>query len=154
MLKFRTMGVNADSAPHQRYVQSFIKSMPRQDSDDAKVFKMLDDPRITPIGRILRRTSLDELPQFWNVLKGDMSLVGPRPPLQYELEQYRTWHWRRVREAKPGVTGLWQVKGRSRTTFDEMVRLDLQYVRTRSLRMDLQILLEAPLAVLTGKGAC
>ena len=89
------------------------------------MFKLTNDPRVTPLGRILRKTSLDELPQLWNVLRGDMSLVGPRPPLAYEVEQYRPWHWRRVLDAKPGITGLWQVKGRSRTTFDEMVRLDL-----------------------------
>ena len=93
------------------------------------MFKITNDPRITPIGRFLRNTSLDELPQFWNVLRGDMSLVGPRPPLPYEVEQYKPWHRRRVLEAKPGITGLWQVTGRSRTTFDEMVRLDLRYAR-------------------------
>jgi lipopolysaccharide/colanic/teichoic acid biosynthesis glycosyltransferase len=117
-------------------------------------FKIKSDPRITPIGHFLRKTSLDELPQLWNVFRGEMSLVGPRPPLQYELDQYRSWHWRRVLEAKPGMTGLWQVEGRSRTTFDEMVRLDLRYVRTRSLWTDLRILLATPRAVVTGKGAC
>ena len=99
-------------------------------------------------------TSLDELPQFWNVLRGDMSLVGPRPPLPYEVEQYKRWHRRRVLEAKPGITGLWQVTGRSRTTFDEMVRLDLRYARTLSLWTDLKILLATPRAVISGKGAC
>jgi polysaccharide biosynthesis protein PslA len=111
------------------------------------------DSRITPLGRILRNTSLDEIPQLINVLKGDMSLVGPRPPIAYEVEKYRAWHRRRVLEAKPGMTGLWQVTGRSRTTFDEMVRLDLQYARTRSLWFDLRILLATPRAVITGKGA-
>ena len=108
---------------------------------------------MTPIGRLLRRGSLDELPQLWNVLMGDMSLVGPRPPIGYELARYQPWHWRRVLEAKPGMTGLWQVKGRSRTTFDEMVRMDVAYARNRSLLMDLWILLATPRAMFSGKGA-
>ena len=132
----------------------FIKSSAQLHPTGRKaVFKLTNDPRVTPIGRMLRKTSLDELPQLWNVLRGDMSLVGPRPPLAYEVEQYRPWHRRRVLEAKPGITGLWQVKGRSRTTFDEMVRLDLQYARTRSLWTDIKILLATPRAVISGKGA-
>ena len=118
------------------------------------VFKIVDDPRVTAVGRILRKISLDELPQLWNVLRGEMSLVGPRPPIPYEVEQYKSWHRRRILEAKPGITGLWQVTGRSRTTFDEMVRLDIRYARTRSLLTDLKILLSTPRAVLEGKGAC
>jgi len=114
----------------------------------------VDDPRVTPIGRILRKTSLDELPQLWNVLRGDMSLVGPRPPVPDELEQYQRWHQRRVLDAKPGITGLWQVSGRSRTTFDDMVRLDIRYAQRRSLWNDLKILLATPGAVISGKGAC
>ncbi len=109
---------------------------------------------MTPIGQFLRKTSLDELPQFWNVLRGDMSLVGPRPPLAYEVQQYKPWHYRRVLEAKPGITGLWQVTGRSRTTFDDMVRLDLRYARTWSVWTDVKILLATPRAVISGKGAC
>jgi lipopolysaccharide/colanic/teichoic acid biosynthesis glycosyltransferase len=97
---------------------------------------------------------MDELPQLWNVFRGEMSLVGPRPPLPYEVEQYMFWHRRRVLEAKPGLTGLWQVTGRSRTTFDEMVRLDLRYVRTCSIWTDIKILLATPRAVISGKGAC
>ncbi|HET7573641.1 MAG TPA: sugar transferase [Solirubrobacterales bacterium] len=112
------------------------------------------DPRITPLGRALRNSRLDELPQLWNVMRGEMSLVGPRPPLAYEVEQYQAWHCRRVRDAKPGITGLWQVKGRSRTTFDEMVRLDLRYAKARSLWLDVKILLATPRAVIGGKGAC
>ena len=111
------------------------------------------DPRITPVGRFLRRSSLDELPQFFSVLKGDMSLVGPRPPLAYECHEYELWHRRRVLEVKPGLTGLWQVKGRSRVRFDDMVRLDLQYVRTWSLWLDIQILLKTPVAILFGGDA-
>jgi lipopolysaccharide/colanic/teichoic acid biosynthesis glycosyltransferase len=155
MLKFRTMEVNAAPAIHQEFVSAFITAGQRDEKADAnRVFKIVKDPRITPIGRFLRRTSIDELPQLWNVLRGDMSLVGPRPPLPYEVAQYKTWHLRRIAEAKPGVTGLWQVKGRSRTTFDEMVRLDLRYARRRSLWTDLRILLATPRAVISGKGAC
>ncbi len=155
ILKFRTMRANADPAIHQEYVSWFINSS-SQSGKGAKseLFKIADDPRVTPVGRILRKTSLDELPQLLNVLFGDMSLVGPRPPLFFEVEQYKRWHCRRVVEAKPGVTGLWQVTGRSRTTFDDMVRLDLRYARTRSLRTDLKILLATPAAVFTTKGAC
>jgi lipopolysaccharide/colanic/teichoic acid biosynthesis glycosyltransferase len=155
MLKFRTMKANAEHSVHQKFVTDFIRSGSQpQQPGDSTVFKITDDPRVTRVGRFLRKTSLDEFPQFWNVLTGDMSLVGPRPPLQYEVEQYRSWHWRRVLEAKPGVTGLWQVAGRSRTTFDEMVRLDLRYVRSRSLWTDLKILLATPRAVVSGRGAC
>ena len=155
MLKFRTMKANAEHTVHEKFVTDFIRSGSQpQQPGDSKVFKITDDPRVTRVGRFLRKTSLDELPQFWNVLTGEMSLVGPRPPLQYEVEQYRSWHWRRVLEAKPGVTGLWQVAGRSRTTFDEMVRLDLRYVRSRSLWTDVKILLATPRAVVSGRGAC
>jgi lipopolysaccharide/colanic/teichoic acid biosynthesis glycosyltransferase len=152
MLKFRTMYLNSDSAIHQKYVTDFINSSDRLAKDS--VFKIVSDPRVTPLGRILRKTSLDELPQFWNVLRGDMSLVGPRPPLAYEVQQYKPWHYRRVVEAKPGITGLWQVTGRSRTTFDDMVRLDLRYARTYSVWTDVKILLATPRAVISGKGAC
>jgi lipopolysaccharide/colanic/teichoic acid biosynthesis glycosyltransferase len=118
------------------------------------VFKLTNDPRITPVGRVLRRASLDELPQLINVLRGEMSLVGPRPPLPYEVEAYATWHRRRLMEAKPGITGLWQVNGRCRMEFDDMVRLDLRYVRDCSPLLDLKILLQTPKAVMNGDGAC
>jgi len=155
MLKFRTMYVNADQNRHYEFITQFIKESGRAEAPaDGQLFKLTNDPRITPVGRFLRKTSLDELPQLWNVLIGEMSLVGPRPPLAYELEHYAPWHRRRVLEAKPGITGLWQVTGRSRTTFDEMVRLDLRYARTRSLWTDLRILLRTPGAVVSGKGAC
>jgi lipopolysaccharide/colanic/teichoic acid biosynthesis glycosyltransferase len=154
MLKFRTMRVNADPGLHHEFVTKFIKSSAQLHPAGRKVlFKLTNDPQVTPLGRILRKTSLDELPQFWNVLRGDMSLVGPRPPLAYEVEQYQPWHWRRVMDAKPGITGLWQVGGRSRTTFDEMVRLDLRYARNCSLWTDIKILLATPQAVISGKGA-
>jgi lipopolysaccharide/colanic/teichoic acid biosynthesis glycosyltransferase len=155
MLKFRTMHQNVDEKLHHEYITRFINAtVMATDTASPGVFKMTNDPRITPIGHFLRKTSLDELPQLWNVLRGDMSLVGPRPPLPYELEQYKPWHCRRVVDAKPGITGLWQVTGRSRTTFDEMVRLDLRYARTRSLWTDIKILLATPAAVIAGKGAC
>jgi lipopolysaccharide/colanic/teichoic acid biosynthesis glycosyltransferase len=155
MLKLRTMRVNTDHAIHHEFVSSFIKSGGHAGAaGKTELFKIADDPRVTPVGRMLRRTSLDELPQLWNVLRGDMSLVGPRPPLPYEVEQYQSWHRRRVLEAKPGLTGLWQVTGRSRTTFDEMVRLDLRYARSSSVWTDIKILLATPRAVISGKGAC
>lgn len=155
MYKFRSMHAKEDHRAHQDYVSWFITASDQaQSQQKPAVFKLTNDSRVTLIGRLLRRTSLDELPQIWNVLIGDMSLVGPRPPLLYELQQYKPWHRRRVLEAKPGVTGLWQVVGRSRTTFDEMVRLDLRYARTRSLWTDMKILLATPKAVISGKGAC
>jgi lipopolysaccharide/colanic/teichoic acid biosynthesis glycosyltransferase len=153
MLKFRTMRGDADHGLHEAFVTRLIKG-PVDLADNNGLFKIANDPRVTAVGGVLRRTSLDELPQLWNVLWGDMSLVGPRPPLHYEVQQYQTWHRRRFLEAKPGLTGLWQVKGRSRTTFDEMVRLDLQYARKRSLWADIKILLATPAAVISGKGAC
>lgn len=155
MYKFRTMYTDADPGVHYHYVSWFITFSDHAEANDkASFFKLTNDDRITPIGRLLRRTSLDELPQFWNVFIGDMSLVGPRPPLPYELQQYKPWHRRRLLEAMPGITGLWQVVGRSRTTFDEMVRLDLQYARTISLWSDIKLLLATPAAMITGKGAC
>lgn len=158
MLKFRTMRVNADAdnAIHKEFVSQLINSAAPTGGDAAKEtpFKIVNDPRVTSIGRLLRKTSLDELPQLWNVLIGDMSLVGPRPPLAYEVQQYKAWHYRRVLEAKPGITGLWQVNGRSRTTFDDMVRLDLRYAKNPSAWADIKILLATPRAVISGKGAC
>ena len=155
ILKFRTMNVGADHAIHRQYVSEFIKTgAPAAHSSNEHVFKIVNDPRITRFGQLLRKTSLDELPQLWNVLVGDMSLVGPRPPLPYEVDQYKSWHYRRVLDAKPGITGLWQVKGRSRTTFDEMVRLDLRYAKNCSTWEDIKILLATPRAVIAGKGAC
>jgi exopolysaccharide biosynthesis polyprenyl glycosylphosphotransferase len=155
-LKFRSMAVSTDAGIHKEFVQNFIagKAQPAAAANDQKVvYKITSDPRVTWIGRFMRRTSLDELPQFWNVLNGEMSLVGPRPPIPYEIEAYDTWHRRRLLEAKPGITGLWQVHGRSRTTFDEMVRLDLRYSRTWSPLLDLKILLQTPRAVISGDGA-
>jgi lipopolysaccharide/colanic/teichoic acid biosynthesis glycosyltransferase len=148
-LKFRTMYINNDPSIHKEYVSKLIEG--KQNSPG--VYKIQKDPRVTRIGRFLRRSSLDELPQFINVLKGEMSLVGPRPPIRYEMEKYRSWHKRRVLEVKPGITGLWQVAGRSRTTFDEMVRLDIQYILEQSPWLDLKIVLRTPAAILLGTGA-
>jgi lipopolysaccharide/colanic/teichoic acid biosynthesis glycosyltransferase len=151
--KFRTMYVDNDSEIHREYVTKLIAG--GADLGQGKgVYKLVNDPRITTLGRFLRKTSLDELPQFVNVLKNDMSLVGPRPPLPYEYERYKVWHKRRVLELKPGLTGLWQVKGRSRTTFDEMVRMDIKYASTSSLWVDVKILLQTPAAMFSGRGAC
>jgi len=155
-LKFRTMYVNSDSKVHQKYIQRFINGESHSESSDPgkpAVYKIKNDSRVTPLGRFLRKTSLDELPQFWNVLCGEMSLVGPRPSLPYEFEIYDIWHRRRVLEVKPGVTGLWQVSGRSRTSFDDMVRLDLRYSRSWSIWLDLKILIATPGAVFSGDGA-
>ena len=120
---------------------------------NGRVYKITEDPRLTSVGKLLRKTSLDELPQFLNVLRGDMSMVGPRPPISYELANYDIWHRRRLLEEKPGITGLWQVSGRSRLPFDDMVRLDLRYAATWSLWLDAKILLQTPHAVFSGEGA-
>jgi exopolysaccharide biosynthesis polyprenyl glycosylphosphotransferase len=155
-LKFRTMYVNNDPKIHQEYIQQFIAGQVGNGGKqvgEPVIYKITNDPRVTAVGRILRKTSLDELPQFLNVLRGQMSLVGPRPPVPYEFEIYDIWHRRRVLEVKPGITGLWQVSGRSRTSFDDMVRLDLRYARSWSLWLDLKILMATPRAVIDGQGA-
>jgi lipopolysaccharide/colanic/teichoic acid biosynthesis glycosyltransferase len=155
-LKFRTMHMNNDASIHEEYVKKLIagKAEPQAtDGNGNSIYKLTKDPRVTSVGAFLRRTSLDELPQFINVLQGKMSLVGPRPPVTYEVEAYDLWHRGRVLEAKPGITGLWQVNGRSRVKFDDMVRLDLQYARTWSPWMDIKILLRTPGAVALGEGA-
>ena len=151
-LKFRSMKTNCDSKEHQDYIKKYINDQ-KNCATEPGVFKLTNDSRITKVGSFIRKTSLDELPQFINVLKGDMSLVGPRPPIPYECELYDIWHRRRLLSCKPGITGLWQVTGRSRTTFDEMVRLDLKYIREWSLLLDLKILLMTPKAVIGGDGA-
>ncbi len=155
VLKFRSMRTDCDARIHQQYVSQFIAGKEDGATPEGQkpVFKIQKDPRITRVGQFVRKTSLDELPQFWNVLRGDMSLVGPRPPIAYEFRAYDVWHRRRVLEIKPGITGLWQVKGRSRTRFDDMVRLDLQYARDWSIWLDLRILLQTPAAVILGEGA-
>src|SRR5206468_2232530 len=132
-LKFRSMYSASDHTIHKEYTKTLISGSARladRENQRQPVYKLTADPRITPVGRLLRRTSLDELPQLFNVLRGEMSLVGPRPPIQYEVDYYDIWHKQRLLAVKPGLTGLWQVEGRSRVSFDEMVRLDLKYART------------------------
>jgi lipopolysaccharide/colanic/teichoic acid biosynthesis glycosyltransferase len=156
-LKFRSMRTDNDPNVHKEYTTKLIAGEIEQNisaSGGKGIYKLTNDRRITRIGKFLRRTSLDELPQLINVLKGDMSLVGPRPAIPYELAAYQTWHRRRVLEVKPGITGLWQVTGRSRVKFDEMVRLDLRYATSWSPWLDLKILMRTPRAVIEGTGAC
>lgn len=152
-LKFRSMYVDSDSSIHREFVTRLIASQQGGNVNGRGVYKLTDDSRITRVGKALRRTSLDELPQFLNVLKGDMSLVGPRPPIPYELAAYQTWHRRRLLGVKPGITGLWQVMSRSSVEFDEMVRLDLRYASTWSPWLDFRIMMRTPLAVIKGTGA-
>jgi lipopolysaccharide/colanic/teichoic acid biosynthesis glycosyltransferase/ribosomal protein L32 len=154
MLKFRSMRTDIDDSVHRQFVASLIDGKVKPSAaGTAGQFKMKGDPRITAIGRFIRKTSIDELPQFYNVLKGDMSLVGPRPPVQYEADKYKAWHRRRVFEMRPGLTGIWQVEGRSRVSFDDMVRMDLRYLQHCSLGFDLSILLRTVSVVLTCEGA-
>jgi lipopolysaccharide/colanic/teichoic acid biosynthesis glycosyltransferase len=155
-LKFRSMLVNNDTNVHKDFVTRLIASKPGESAakeSGKKIYKLTNDKRITKVGAVLRRTSLDELPQFINVLKGEMSLVGPRPPIPYELAAYQTWHRHRLLAVKPGITGLWQVMGRSSVRFDEMVRLDLRYASTWTPWLDVKILLRTPGAVIRGSGA-
>ena len=143
-----------DHTIHREYIKRFISAKTDcEQGQQRPAYKLTADPRITPIGRFLRRTSLDELPQLLNVLTGEMSLVGPRPPIFYEFEAYHVWHKNRLLGAKPGITGLWQVEGRSRVKFDDMVRMDLRYAKSWSLWLDIKILLKTPAAVLSGAGA-
>ena len=155
-LKFRSMYTNNDVSVHKEFVTRMIAGSAGQEAQSPEkkdVFKITNDKRVTRVGKFLRRTSLDELPQFLNVLMGDMSLVGPRPPIPYELAAYQTWHRRRLLGVKPGITGLWQVLSRSNVQFDEMVRLDLRYASTWTPWLDIKILLRTPLAVIKGSGA-
>jgi lipopolysaccharide/colanic/teichoic acid biosynthesis glycosyltransferase len=157
--KFRTMYKNNSSAAHEAFVKALINkdeqtmaAIQGGKADGKMKYKIARDPRITPVGAFLRKTSLDELPQLWNVLKGDMSLVGPRPALAYEVDAYKEHHLRRL-EAVPGLTGLWQVTARSTVDFDGMVNLDVEYIDNPSLWTDLQIIIKTPFAVIKGKGA-
>jgi diguanylate cyclase (GGDEF)-like protein len=155
-LKFRSMYHDCDDSIHKEYMTKFIDKNNEKHSDKSghcSFHKMTDDPRITPLGKILRKTSLDELPQLYNVLCDEMSLVGPRPPIAYEVDRYSSWHKRRILEVKPGITGLWQVEGRSTLTFDEAVRLDIQYAENWNLLLDLKIILKTFKVVFSGTGA-
>jgi lipopolysaccharide/colanic/teichoic acid biosynthesis glycosyltransferase len=147
-----------DPTIHKEFVKNLISGKQNQaeckeNANQVGTYKITSDPRVTPVGHFLRKTSLDELPQFLNVLMGDMSLVGPRPPIPYECAEYDIWHRKRLLEMKPGITGPWQIKGRSAATFDEMVRMDIKYVQEWSLWLDIKILSQTPWVVLKGKGA-
>jgi exopolysaccharide biosynthesis polyprenyl glycosylphosphotransferase len=152
--KFRSMRVGSDDAPHREYQKRFIAGSPEANlgDRDQPVYKLAADARVTRVGHMLRRLSLDELPQLLNVLRGDMSVVGPRPPIPYEVEAYDLWHRKRL-DMKPGLTGLWQVSGRNRLPFDEMVRLDLYYIENWSLLLDLKIILRTLPVMLRGDDA-
>jgi lipopolysaccharide/colanic/teichoic acid biosynthesis glycosyltransferase len=157
--KFRTMKTDAKASIHYEFMKAYIsgddKALARIQSEkraEKEKYKLANDPRVTRIGAFLRKTSLDELPQLINVLKGDMSLVGPRPPIPYEVEMYKTWHHQRL-EAVQGITGLWQTKGRSSTTFDEMVKMDLEYIENQSIWLDIKLVLWTLPAAILGKGA-
>ena len=150
--KFRSMVKNADPSAHQAHVRAFVHGRIEQGRDGTARFKLANDSRVTRVGRLLRRTSLDELPQILNVLKGEMSLVGPRPVPPYEVAEYEPSDAERLM-ALPGITGLWQVSGRADLPFAEMIRMDRQYIRTRSCWLDLKILGATIPAVLRGRGA-
>ena len=154
--KFRSMVCHADPDLHKRYVQALIQNdqncMEEIQGGDNHLRKMVKDPRITRVGHFLRKTSMDELPQFYNVLIGNMSLVGPRPAIPYEVEIYKPWHYQRF-NALPGLTGMWQVTARSSADFDEMVWLDILYIENQSLWLDLKILFKTPLVVIACRGA-
>jgi lipopolysaccharide/colanic/teichoic acid biosynthesis glycosyltransferase len=150
--KFRSMRAGTDQSLHQEHIRAFVHGRLKASDGATAAFKLTRDPRVTRVGAILRRTSLDELPQLFNVLTGDMSLVGPRPVPPYEVAEYRAADTERL-TAPPGITGLWQVNGRGELSFAEMVRLDCEYVRHSSLWLDFKILLATLPAVLSGRGA-
>ena len=149
------MVINADTKVHQDYIKALIennkKEMDAIQGRPTKPLKLVNDKRLLRSGKLLRKFSLDELPQFWNVLIGDMSLIGPRPALPYEVDLYSPWHLRRL-EAQPGITGLQQVKARS-IEFDTQVRLDIEYIENQSWRLDTIIAFKTPFAILSGRGA-
>jgi lipopolysaccharide/colanic/teichoic acid biosynthesis glycosyltransferase len=157
--KFRTMRADAGPTLHRQFIEAYIagdeqqmaklRSAPKKESAQ---YKLVNDPRVTRVGKFLRKTSLDELPQLWNVFIGEMSLVGPRPPIPYEVELYLQHHRERLK-AVPGMTGLWQVKGRSSTSFEEMVRLDVQYIQNQSLWLDVKLIFGTVAVVFAAKGA-
>jgi lipopolysaccharide/colanic/teichoic acid biosynthesis glycosyltransferase len=147
--KFRTMREGSGSDAHRLHVQQMIAG---EGAGVRPMTKLCEDERVTRVGAFLRRTSIDELPQLWNVLRGQMSLVGPRPPIEYEVEEYPSWAFRRF-AVKPGITGLWQVRGRSLLTFEQMIGLDTEYVERRSLALNLKILVLTLPTVIHGQGA-
>lgn len=151
MLKFRSMRIGSDSPLHQEHMQRLIREDTRPSDLGSKSLKLKGDPRITGLGNVLRKLSLDELPQFINVLRGEMSIVGPRPSMPYEYELYNDWHMQRLR-VLPGITGLWQVTARNQVPFSEMVQVDLDYIERMNLWLDLKIMIMTPIEMLRGKG--
>jgi lipopolysaccharide/colanic/teichoic acid biosynthesis glycosyltransferase len=154
--KFRTMRAGSDDDRHRKYVKLFIEGKDeelRALQGPKKLYKIACDDRVTFVGRFLRRTSLDELPQLINVMRGEMSMVGPRPHLPYEVSLYKPWHRRRL-EGTPGITGWWQIHGRSRVPFDESVRMDIWYLERQSLILDIRIMLRTVTKAIVGRGAC
>lgn len=152
IVKFRTMYHNIDKSAHQEFMKNYVNGQIEQDPDEQKIFKPFTDNQVTRVGRLLRKTSLDELPQLINVAKGEMSFVGPRPNVSWEVEAYQSWHKERL-EVLPGITGLAQVRGRSGITFDEIVKYDIKYIQKQGLRIDLHIMWQTFTSVLAGKGA-
>ncbi len=152
MLKFRSMKTGNSESAHREHVQRLIRENTKPQDMGAKSLKMANDPRITRVGKVIRATSLDELPQLVNVLRGEMSLVGPSPSVAYEYEMYKEWHRQRL-QVLPGITGMWQVKGRNQVSFDEMVLMDIEYIETMSPLLDLKIIIKTPLEMLAGVGA-
>ena len=150
--KFRSMVRNADQSIHQAHIEAFVEGRIEVSETTRASFKLTNDPRVTRVGHLLRKTSLDELPQLLNVLKGEMSLVGPRPVPTYEVAQYRAYHWQRL-AVLPGMTGLWQVKGRCQVSFEDMVRMDIEYIHNQSVWMDLKLLFLTVPAIFSGRGA-
>ncbi len=151
LYKFRSMRVDADPRGHREYVTALINGQ-AADGGRKDLYKLAVDDRVTPVGRFIRKWSLDELPQLFNVIAGDMALVGPRPAIAYEVAEYPSWYLKRF-SVKPGLTGLWQVSGRNERTYEEMVRLDIDYAERRSLPLDLSILARTPMTVLARRGA-
>ncbi len=154
--KFRSMAVNNDDSRHKEYIKHFIDGNEeelKRIQGEAEIYKLADDNRVTPIGKFLRKTSLDELPQLINVLRGDMSMVGPRPHLPYEVEMYKPWHRRRL-SGTPGITGIWQLYGRSKVPFDESVSMDIWYLEHQSLKLDLEIIFRTFVKIFGDEGAC
>ncbi|MCE5315381.1 MAG: sugar transferase [Armatimonadota bacterium] len=154
--KFRSMRVGCDDTSHRQYIKLFIEGDEeglKKFHSGKKIYKMTGDDRVTAVGKFLRRTSLDELPQLLNVFKGDMSMVGPRPHIPYEVDLYQDWHRRRL-QGLPGITGWWQIHGRSRVTFDESVRMDIWYLEHQSVILDIRIMLRTITKAIVGRGAC
>jgi lipopolysaccharide/colanic/teichoic acid biosynthesis glycosyltransferase len=156
--KFRTMYQDSSAELHQAFIAAFIKddrsgmAALQRDAEAAAAFKITNDPRVTAVGKLLRTTSLDELPQLWNVLKGEMTLVGPRPPIPYEVAQYQPWHHGRL-QSKAGLTGVWQISARSSASFDAMCQLDIWYIQHQSFWLDLKIIVQTPITMIFGHGA-